>query len=168
MTDPLEFLVPETETVAGNDAVNDRERRELLVAVRCGRTLGVFAAETDGIITWKDPSPLPGARPTVLGLVCVRGRMYTVIDPRELTGTECLDQAAPAAFIVLLGGDGQLALAVEKVNSITEIFVDEIQPHIGGDDRSLFFGQWSDSTGTVGVIDPARIFAAACDDRVIT
>lgn len=161
MTDQLEFVAPDGDAVVGADAINDREKRELLIAQRCGRNLGIFAAETEGIISWKEPSPLPGARPAVGGLVCVRGRMYTVIDPRELAGLDGIDQSAPG-FIVLIGGDEQLGLAVERVTSIIEIFVDEIELPEDGAVRPLIRGSWNGPTETITIIDPARIFAAAC------
>ncbi|MEO6392450.1 MAG: chemotaxis protein CheW [Pyrinomonadaceae bacterium] len=164
MTDPLEFLVSDADAVAVDGDVIDREMRELLIAQRGGQALGLFAAETDGIIAWKDPSPLPGAFPAVLGLVCVRGRMYTVIDPRSLAGGDGPGHEAPAGFIVLLAGEEQLGLAVERITSITEIFVDEIEPTGDGDVRSLIHGRWCDPIETVTIIDPARIFAAACGE----
>lgn len=164
MTDPLEFLVLEADAAAADEAMNDRERRELLIAQRGGCALGLFAAETEGIIAWKVPAPLPGAMPAVLGLVCVRGRMFTVIDPRSFANADRLGHNATAGFVVLLAGDEQLGLAVEKVTSITEIFVDEIEPTGDGDDRSLIRGRWSDPTGTVTILDPARIFAAVCGE----
>ena len=168
MTDPLDFLVNEADAITPDDALSSRERRELLIARRCGRNFGLFAGETEGIIAWKDPAPLPGATPAVLGLVCVRGRMFTVIEPRSLTGADCFERETPPAFLVLLAGEDQLGLAVEKVTSIIEVFVDEItKPEVPGE-TPLVLGFWNNGTETVTILNTDHLFTVACDETEIT
>jgi chemotaxis signal transduction protein len=160
MTNPLEFVSPKLPEVA-DDVENQRERRELLIARRGGLSFGVFATATDGIVEWKEPTPLPAANPGVLGLVCVRGRMFTVIDPSFLLSPESANDSTPAKFIVLLAGDEQLALAVERVTGINEIFLDEIETQ-EGKDLPLVVGRTTDETNAVAVLEPGRLFTAAC------
>ncbi|HVF50807.1 MAG TPA: chemotaxis protein CheW [Pyrinomonadaceae bacterium] len=77
----------------------DGSRREPARAERGGRALllmraagalrvAVFADETDSVNEGLKPVPLPHAPPAVLGLVCVRGRMRTVLDPSLLLASQ--------------------------------------------------------------------------------
>ena len=109
-------------------------RRSLIVA-RAGRhRLAVFADESDGVSKFATPAPLPFAPPAVLGVVAVRGRMRTLIDPLQLllppaapTPPTHKDDAAPT-LALLLKGDEQLALAVAAVERPAEIPADSILP----------------------------------------
>jgi chemotaxis signal transduction protein len=160
MTKPLEFLVTES-TDSTEDNGPERERRDLLIARRSGRLIGVFANAAEGIVEWKTPAPLPAAKPSVLGLVCVRGRMFTVVDPMILLTIADAHQIPPR-FVVLLSGEDQLALAVERVARIAEIFVDEIERVGEGLGNELVWGRWHDAAETVTILNPDRIFAVAC------
>src|SRR3954471_10227442 len=112
MTDKTEFadisILPRTLGLA--DAEDERERRELVVA-RCGaRLIGIFADEADHVSAWKPLTPLPNAPEGVLGVVSVRGRISTVLDPLSLLGERReVEAATPFAFIITLRGDEQLA-----------------------------------------------------------
>lgn len=157
MTNPLEFLTVEPEPVAGDGL----ERRELLIARRGGRLFGVFATDSAGIVEWKEPTPLPNATPAILGLVCVRGRMFTVIDPNLLLPAE--PATPPIGFIILLNGPEQLALGVERVSSIAEILAEEIESEM--DDGSPRAGSWTDGSQRVTILNIARIFVSACETQ---
>ncbi len=146
----------------------ERERRELLVMEAGGRLIGVFADEADRVTESVAPVPLPHAPPAVLGVICVRGRMRTLLDPLALLlggdlSTRARDQRAPeppaTGFIVALRGDEQLALAVERVESISEIFADAVTPlsHTG----SVVRGVVQIGKGLIAVLDPAEMFGAA-------
>lgn len=162
MTNPLEFLAPELATDTATNSGDGRERAELLVAKRGGCLFGVFAKDSDGIVNWKAPTPLPGAAAAIQGLICVRGRMFTVIDPALLgTGN------APAQanrFVILLNGAEQLALGVERVTSISEIYLDEIYvDEIDSDQHrpGPMIGRWTDGAQDVVILDPHCLFVAA-------
>ena len=173
-------------TAAAEDA---RERRELLIMHAGGRKVGVFADEADRVTENLRPTPLPHAPSAVIGVVSIRGRMCTVLDPAALLGvsdssetaqgrtktttlnatpagrTQARDAAAEAAagerprYIVSLRGDEQLALAVERVESIVEILTEDVQPltHSAGAVR----GVTQHDSSTIILLDPARLFEAA-------
>jgi chemotaxis signal transduction protein len=161
MINPLELLALEPEPGTPEGSTDGRERCELLIARRGDRLYGVFAVESEGIVEWKEPTPLPKAAPAVLGVVCVRGRMFTVLDPALLeTGGST---GLPTAFIILVKGADQLALGVERVSSIAEIFVDEIE--LEPDGNGPVMGVWKDDSQTVTILNTDSIFAAACAAR---
>jgi chemotaxis signal transduction protein len=112
-----------------------RERRELLLFKAGPCLLCIFADEAHGAVEWREPTPLPRAPQAVLGVVSIRGRMFTVLDSQALTGEQTAHAAAQGsierpsrAFIIPLRGDEQLALASDDSPRATEIYTDEIEP----------------------------------------
>ncbi|MGH9901668.1 MAG: chemotaxis protein CheW, partial [Pyrinomonadaceae bacterium] len=75
-------ILPRTLGLAGR--ADERERRELLVMQAGGRLFAVFADEAGGVTEASAPTPLPQAPAAVLGVVSVRGKMLTVLDPLRL------------------------------------------------------------------------------------
>lgn len=161
MADRTEFadiaILPRT---LGRAAETDaRERRELVVA-HCGeRLIGIFADEADSVMPWKSPTPLPRAPQAVLGLVSVRGRISTVLDPLALLNERGTDEAAQFSFIISLRGDEQLALAVERVERIIEIFTDTVEPL--GSNASVVRGLVQAEGKLVAVLNVRELFLAA-------
>ena len=74
-------------------------------------TLGVFEEQVLAVNEWSEPTPLPFSSDAVLGIVCVEGRMFTVLDIGGLLGTAI---SARRPFIVALRGEEQFALAVDS------------------------------------------------------
>jgi purine-binding chemotaxis protein CheW len=164
MTDFADIsILPRTLGLA--EAVEDvRERRELLVARVGARLIGIFAEEADRVTEWKPPTPLPHAPRAVIGLVCVRGNMLTVLDPLALLNERGDDDASPPLpfnFIIALGGDEQLALAVERVEHITEIFADQVEPLATSVNQDVIRGLVQMERELVAVLDVHELFNAA-------
>lgn len=161
MADRTEFadiaILPRTLGLASDEEKG--ERRELLV-MHCGeRLISVFADEANGVMMWKPPTPLPYAPPGVLGVVSVRGRISTVLDPLALLGERRTVEAASFAFIITLRGDEHLALAVESVERITEIFIDTVEPL--GSSASVVRGLVQMEGKLVAVLNVRELFPAA-------
>jgi chemotaxis signal transduction protein len=151
------------------------ERREIILMSSGAHAFAVYAEEADGVTRDLKPTPLPGAPRAVAGVVCVRGRMRTVLDPLALlpptaqaAGEDADDfepeaeVAAAAHFVVTLRGDEQLALAVGRVEGIVELedggpeWIDE-QTAPGPSVR----GTLRHEGRAVTLLDPANIFEAA-------
>ena len=129
------------------DGAQPRATRSLLLLRAGGRLFAVYAEEAEGVAEVSEPVPLPHAPAAVLGVVCVRGRMYTLLDPPALvagngahTNAPADPRAEPPRFAVALRGDEQLALAADEVEGPLELDADGASPHIH---------------------DPARLFDAA-------
>jgi len=150
-------------------------RRRSLIVARAGRhRLGVFADESDGASKFAPPAPLPFAPPAVLGVVAVRGRMRTLIDPLALLRPPAAppppapqddeappppDEAAAPTLALLLKGDEQLALAVAAVERAVELPADSsLAPEPAHD---FARGTVTLDGAPVLVLDPARLFEAA-------
>jgi chemotaxis signal transduction protein len=151
-------ILPRTLGLA-DESAEARERRDLLVAQVGARLIGVFADEAAGVTEWRVPVPLPRAPQGVLGVVCVRGRMLTVLDPLALLGERREQENGSPLFLIALRGDEQLALAVDRTERILEIFVDEIKavPH----GASVVSGIIQRERELIAVLDAQEIFAAA-------
>jgi chemotaxis signal transduction protein len=125
------------------------ERRELLSFKAGSRLLCVLAEEAHGAVEWREPTPLPRAPQAVLGIVSIRGRMFTVLDSRALIGEHiaAAGQAAGSeqiagssqghiarppdasyAFIIPLRGDEQLALASDNAPRAIDIDTSQTGP----------------------------------------
>jgi purine-binding chemotaxis protein CheW len=167
MTEKTEFadisILPRTLGLAPED---ERERRELLVA-RCGeRLIAVFADEADHVIAWKPPSPLPNAPKSVLGVVSVRGRISTLLDPLSLLGERRAagdDQGTTFDFIITLRGEEQLALAVERAERIIEIFADDVKPLGSSSGTTVVRGLLQTEGQLVAVLNVRELFTAAIE-----
>ena len=150
------------------------QRRELILMISGAHAFAVYADEADGVTRGLKPTPLPGAPRAVAGVVCVRGRMRTVLDPLALlspTGEPDEEEdasiveasaSATSPFIVTLRGDEQLALAVERVSSIVELPTDALR----GDAQSasgggVVRGTLQHDGQHIILLDPSNMFEAA-------
>lgn len=149
-----------------SDAASNQQTpgpRELLLMRAGPHAFAVYADEAEGVTAWLSPAPLPHAPPAVLGVVCVRGRMRTVLDPAALLGpgpgTEGANAPAAPRFVVPLRGDEQLALAVALAEPIT---ADPAAALVPPDPPAPFLrGTFPHGDQTVHLLDPARLFDAA-------
>lgn len=153
------------------DSIERGVGRELLLMRAGGRVFAVFSDEAGAVAEWTRPTPLPQAPPSVVGVVSVRGRIRTVLDPLALLDEEPTaspegDSArardssdATRNLIVPLRGDEQLALAVEAVEHMIAPPFDEgsrrdkTAPPV----RAAFQHDGS----LVLLLDPSQLFEAA-------
>ena len=132
--------------------------RELRILLAGSRKLGVFADAIEAIADWRAPTPLPKAPPAVLGVVCIHGRMMTVLDVAALLD-EGREIARPSK-IVALRGDEQLALAVDSVGETIALAPDELAA-AQNEERSPILCVLHRSDETVAVLNLAELFAVA-------
>jgi len=98
------------------DALLEPAGRKLQLVHAGSSEFAIFAHEISAIVTWQEPTPLPHAPSSVLGVVNIQGRMLTVLDLATLPGLEATLSYRPRKapeHIVALRGDEQLALAIE-------------------------------------------------------
>ncbi len=88
--------------------------------------LAVPEDQVTTIVDWTEPTPLPFGPQAILGVVCVQGRMFTVLNLIRLLRPET-DSRTTARLILALRGDEQLALAVDKTEMI-DVPVANVRP----------------------------------------
>jgi serine/threonine protein kinase/chemotaxis signal transduction protein len=145
------------------NAMPPREGHELMLAQAGAWHIGLLNEEVESVAAWRSPVPLPHAPPAVMGVVSVHGRMLTVIDPAVLLGEGSIEstKATTPAFIIVLRGDEQLALAVNRVDGHLGIYLGEIVASTGGINSNIARGVISGAHGQTIVLDAREIFAAA-------
>ena len=131
------------------------ELQLLFIGSRC---FGVRAEEVEALADWHAPNPLPGAPPSVLGVVCIRGRMLTVLDIGSLFG----EQEKSAGWLVALRGDEQLALAVGRAGDVIQLESVQREP---GNVNALISGTVSHGNLVIDVINCAALFPTAMRGR---
>ena len=153
-------------------AHNQTTAARALFIMRVGAQLfAVSADEVEATATHLTPTPLPFAPPAVRGVVSLRGRVRTVLDPARLfdanrSGSQASNQLSEsqasvqtaARLFVALSGDEQLALVCDDAEETLEVAPALIKPR---GDASLTRGTFEHRGRTVTLLDPARLFDAA-------
>ena len=165
-----ETEVDATRARAENQDGGARRLRELFVFRAGARRFAVFREEVEDVGEALRPAPLPFAPPAVLGVVALRGRVRTALDPLKLTpapaGTPNETATAstqPPRLFVALAGDEQLALACDAAEEPFTISPEELRP--APDPEAPTRGLVTHDSSEVAVLDPARLFVAALRGR---
>jgi chemotaxis signal transduction protein len=164
--------------MATNDQNNANAARTLFVMRAGARLFAVFAEEVEATASDLTPTPLPFAPHAVLGVVSLRGRIRTVIDPLRLTDADAhaathiashdsvspdsdpsLPSQTPTRLFVAFTGDEQLALACDNAEGLIEVAHEKLNASPGGNSHVL--GTIEHRGLTVTLLDPARLFDAA-------
>ena len=143
-------------------------RLALLLLEAGGRLCALPAEEAEATAEHLRPTPLPGAPPTVLGVVALRGRVLTALDARALlarteetedarVANDAARAASPRVFVALRG-DEQLALAAESVERI-EIDAGEVRAARGA--GGVARGAFTRDGAEVFILEPSRLFETA-------
>ncbi len=141
------------------------ETCELLLLRAGGQLFAVRAEEADGEPQpCPRPTPLPRAPRAVLGVVALRGRMRTALDPSALVVENQSEEGAgrdgaARRLAVALRGDEQLALAVESVGGVIRVPAASLAP-AQGPARPLRAALEHEGSSLL-VLDPAQLFDAA-------
>jgi chemotaxis signal transduction protein len=109
------------------DLDSDPQLHDLVPFEVGDRVFAVFADQVDGTAEGKPPAPLPRAPLGVLGVVCVRGRMLTVLDPIAVLTGEGLIWPHNLPCVIALRGDEQLAIAAHRYRDTITITNTDIQ-----------------------------------------
>ena len=125
---------------------------------------GIFADEIAAVAAWREPTPLPHAPNSVLGVVSIQGRMLTVLDLATLPDREYESPAATVQHLVALRGDEQLALAVDELGETIE-FADsdfDITREIG---ETFILGVVNRDGTDIFILDSKELFPTAIQGR---
>jgi len=111
-----------------HEAPENPELHDLVPFEVGDKVFAVFADHVDGTAEAKVPVPLPNTPPAVLGVICVRGRMLTVIDPIAILNGDTFGWPESLPFVIALRGDEQLALAAQRCRDTITIAASDIRP----------------------------------------
>jgi chemotaxis signal transduction protein len=155
---------PPEEPANMREVPTDPQLHDLVPFVAGDRVFAIFADQVDGTAEAKVPVPLPNAPPAVLGVICVRGRMLTVIDPIALLTGATFGWPASLPSVIVLRGDEQLALAAESCRDAITIAASDIQLATRANDdsfESAALGMTVHGGEEITVLRAENLFAAA-------
>ena len=146
--------------------VPDSNLRDIVPFTAGNRVFAIFAVQIDGTVEARIPAPLPRAANAILGVVCVRGRMLTVLDPLALVTGQPLNWSRSLPCVIALNGDEQLALAAETCRDKITIDDADIEPVAeDGHPSGPAVGLVRYGGEEITVLDPERLFASAMQRR---
>ena len=128
---------------------------------------GIFADEIATIVAWREPTPLPHAPKSVLGVVSIQGRMLTALELTMLTGREAGSSNAPLdsqRHLIALRGDEQLALAVDALGETVQIADRDVEPQLETA-GTLILGVLHFEDKEINVLDVKELFPTAIQGR---
>ena len=106
------------------------------------------------------------APPAVLGIVSVRGRMVTTLDPLALTNGGGGDWPTELPWVVALRGDEQLGLAADSLGETITIASADIEPNVETEDSNqAILGISRHGGQEITVLNTANLFSAAVRRR---
>ncbi len=115
------------------------------------------------IVRHRPPTPVPGADPSVEGILPLRGRMVTVIDGRRRLGLDDHERAGRAQVIVMEDAGEWVGLVVDAVARVAAVASAERQPlpaALGLARPGLYGGALRREGGYVVLLDLARMLQA--------
>ena len=106
-----------------NDPMQEDQERPLRLARVGSLSIAIPEEAIQTIVEWREPTPLPFAPDTILGVVCLEGRMLTVLDTAKLLDVDLSSRK----FIAVLRGKEQLALAIDDTDVAGHVPAGEVQ-----------------------------------------
>jgi chemotaxis signal transduction protein len=156
------------------DATTDGRRKpfdpallDLFVFEAGLRIFAVPADQVDGTTEARVPAVLPHAPQAILGVVCARGRMLTVIDPTVLLTGQALRWPRTLPCVIALRGDEQLALAAHSYRDKITIEAADIdrQSESGAETTGLLLGRVRYGGEEILVLEVDHLFASVMRQR---
>jgi len=143
------------------------ELHDLLPFTIGDQIFAVFTDQIDATAEARPVAPLPKAPAAVVGVVCVRGHMLTVLDAATiLTGVE-KHWPSTLPFVLVLRGDDQLGLAAETCRDTVTISAEDIEATASSDgtDAPVALGTVTYAGETMVILDAVRLFRRAVQRR---
>jgi len=165
----IETTASEQTAAASLDATTEdgAQLHDLLPFTIGDQTFAVFIDQIDATAEARPVAPLPKAPASVVGVVCVRGRMLTVLDPAAiLNGTE-KQWPATLPFVLVLRGDDQLGLVAETCRQTVTISAEDIEASDSSDEANppVALGTVTYGGERMVILDAVRLFRRAVQRR---
>jgi len=125
---------------------------------------GVAEEDVATIAGWRQPTSLPHAPESVLGVVSIQGRMLTVLDLARLAGVEPPVIEESYTQIIALRGEEQLGLAATAIGEAIDFSPSDAGVGTNGNERFLQ-GVFTHSGVDVRLLNVSELFSAALHGR---
>ena len=163
---PETMSTAEPESQVAPPSPDEPQLRDLFSFSVGDATFAVFAEDVEATAERSRPAKLPHAPPAVLGIVSVRGRMVTTLDPLALANGPGGDWPADLPCVIALRGDEQLALAADSLSETITVASGDIEPNREtGDSNQAVLGIARHGGQEITVLNTANLFSAAVRRR---
>ena len=127
-------------------------------------TFAVSREDVATIAHWRQPTSLPHAPESVLGVVSIQGRMLTVLDLVRLSGVNTPAMGESYTEIIALRGDEQLALAATAMGEAIDFSPADAVVETNGNERFVR-GVFIHSSAEIRLLNISELFSAALHGR---
>jgi chemotaxis signal transduction protein len=148
-------------------AAEPAELHDLLPFTIGNQTFAVFANEIETTAEARPVAQLPRAPAAVVGVVCVRGHMITVLDAVAI-GTGVVPRwPRTLPFVLVLRGHEQLGLVADTCRETITISAEDIEPAISGNEShpAPALGTVIYAGEAMVILDATRLFRCAVQRR---
>lgn len=125
---------------------------------------GIFTDDIATTVAWREPTPLPHAPKSVLGVVSIQGRILTVLDLATLSGRDVESSEASPRYLIALRGDEQLALAIETLGETIELAEGDFNEK-RDTEEPLVLGVLHREGAEISILNPKELFSTAIQGR---
>lgn len=115
-------------------------------------TYGIQIGQVREVVGWRPATPLPGAPPTVQGVMDLRGQVVPIVDMGERFGVPRSQPGQAARIMVVDLGGRQVGLVVDEVSGVGHLSAGGLEPP---------------SPGTVSARDPLTAGIARVGERLV-
>jgi purine-binding chemotaxis protein CheW len=168
---PLMIETTTTELAAptSDDATTQDGARlhDLLPFTIGDQTFAVFTDQIDATADARPVAPLPKAPAAVVGVVCVRGRMVTVLDAAAILNGAQTQWPATLPFVLVLRGDDQVGIVADTIRDTVTISAEDIEATDSTDDPNppVALGAVTYAGERMVILDAVRLFRRAVQRR---
>ncbi|HEU5098298.1 MAG TPA: chemotaxis protein CheW [Roseiflexaceae bacterium] len=93
-----------------------------------GELYGVPSASVREVVRYRAYTPVPGAPPSLPGILSQRGTILPVVELRPLLGLETVAPTRAARLVIVAHQEIEMALSVEAVLDLAELPADTLEP----------------------------------------
>jgi purine-binding chemotaxis protein CheW len=127
------------------------------------RIFAVFTDQVDATAEAKPFARLPRTPAAIVGVVCVRGRMLTVLDPAAALNRFTKEWQQPLPYVLVMRGDDQLGLAAESCRDTITISAEDIDRSGVAEESSVGIVRFGGEE--ILVLDVGRLFTRTVERR---
>jgi purine-binding chemotaxis protein CheW len=154
-------------TPAESAAAETAQLHDLLPFTIGDQTFAIFTNHIETTAEARPVAPLPRSPAAVVGVVCVRGHMITVLDAVAIGMGAVTHWPDTLPFVLVLRGNEQLGLVAETCRETVTISAEDIEPAVsaGESNPTPALGTVTYAGEPMLILDAPRLFRCAVQRR---
>lgn len=151
-----------TELRRPNEHSDEHSYLDLLLFRLDQELYAVSSSSVREVIRYHSFTPVPGAPPSLPGIISQRGLILPVVEPHSILGLNPLVMTQAARMVIIMHNDVGLALLVEAVLDLISVPMStlELVPNVLDPTRARFLqGILQSDNGIIGLLDLDELIA---------